>query len=114
MPTPAQFLAYSLAELSSAYPTSGGLYYWAYMTAPPKYKMLSCYVVAWSMIISTPLACVSITYSVSTRTPLGRPCDIFEPCLQAAQLLVAAFQLAYPNYTAEAWHIYLVYLGMML
>ncbi|KAM5537391.1 hypothetical protein V8D89_008910 [Ganoderma adspersum] len=89
-----QFLAYSLAELSSAYPTSGGLYYWAYMTAPPKYKMLSCYVVAWSMIISTPLACVSITYS-------------------AAQLLVAAFQLAYPNYAAETWHIYLVYLGMM-
>ncbi|PIL25973.1 transporter [Ganoderma sinense ZZ0214-1] len=63
IPTTAQFLAYSLAELSSAYPTSGGLYYWAYMTAPPKYKMLSCYVVAWSMIISTPLACVSITYS---------------------------------------------------
>ena len=36
-----QTLAYSLAELSSAYPTSGGLYYWAFMTAPPKYKKAS-------------------------------------------------------------------------
>ena len=25
---PLQWLVYSLAELSSAYPTSGGLYYW--------------------------------------------------------------------------------------
>ena len=33
-----QPLAYSLAELSSAYPTSGGLYYWAYVTAAPRYK----------------------------------------------------------------------------
>ncbi|KAJ3549968.1 hypothetical protein NM688_g5123 [Phlebia brevispora] len=89
-----QPLAYSLAELSSAYPTSGGLYHWAYMTAPPKYKKVACYLVAWSMIISTPLACCSITYS-------------------AAQLLIATCQLAYPSYVAEAWHIYLVYVAMM-
>ncbi|KAI0338005.1 amino acid transporter [Trametopsis cervina] len=89
-----QPLVYSLAELSSAYPTSGGLYYWAFMTAPPKYKKLSCYVVAWSMIISTPLACCSITYS-------------------AAQMLIAAVQMAYPNYAAAVWHIYLVYVAMM-
>ena len=37
---PLQPLAYSLAELSSAYPTSGGLYYWAFMTASPRYKMV--------------------------------------------------------------------------
>ncbi|EKM57619.1 uncharacterized protein PHACADRAFT_251336 [Phanerochaete carnosa HHB-10118-sp] len=89
-----QPLAYSLAELASAYPTSGGLYYWAYMTAAPRYKKLSCYVVAWSMIISTPLSCCSITYS-------------------AAQLLIATAQLAYPNYIATVWHVYLVYLAMM-
>ncbi|PSR80619.1 hypothetical protein PHLCEN_2v6688 [Hermanssonia centrifuga] len=90
-----QFLAYSLAELASAYPTSGGLYYWAYMTAAPRYKLLSCYVAAWSMVISTPLACCSITYS-------------------AAQMLIATAQLAYPNYVAEVWHVYLVYVAMML
>ncbi|EIN03859.1 amino acid transporter [Punctularia strigosozonata HHB-11173 SS5] len=89
-----QFLVYSLAELSSAYPTSGGLYYWAYMTASPRWRMLSCYVVAWSMIISTPLACVSITYS-------------------AAQLLVATVQVGLPDYEPASWHIYLVYLAMM-
>ena len=82
------------------------------MTASPRYKkvrripfglkpncshlcqQLSCYVVAWSMIISTPLSCCSITYS-------------------AAQLLIATAQLAYPNYVATVWHVYLVYLAMM-
>ncbi|KIP06824.1 hypothetical protein PHLGIDRAFT_19368 [Phlebiopsis gigantea 11061_1 CR5-6] len=89
-----QPLVYALAELSSAYPTSGGLYYWAFMTASTRYKKLSCYVVAWSMIISTPLSCCSITYS-------------------AAQMLIAMAQLAYPNYLAEVWHVYLVYVAMM-
>ena len=46
------------------------------------------------MIISTPLACCSITYS-------------------AAQLLIATAQLAYPNYIAAVWHVYLVYVAMM-
>ncbi|KIP04158.1 hypothetical protein PHLGIDRAFT_120946 [Phlebiopsis gigantea 11061_1 CR5-6] len=87
-------LVYSLAELASAYPTSGGLYYWAFMTAPPRYKKLSCYVAAWSMIISTPLACCSITYS-------------------AAQMLIASVQLAHPDYVAAVWHIYLAYVAMM-
>ena len=83
-----QWLVYSLAELSSAYPTSGGLYYWfaaaalpneisvsdlcgflrAYMTAAPQWKLFSCYICAWSMVISTPLFCCSITYAVSLRS----------------------------------------------
>ena len=37
-----------------------------------------------------------------------------EPRIQAAQLLVSCAQLGLPDYVAEAWHIYLVYLGMML
>lgn len=89
-----QFLTYSLAELSSAYPTSGGLYYWTYMTAPPRWKMSWCYICAWSMVISTPLACCSITFS-------------------AAQLLISTIQLAIPDYSPQAWHTYLVYLAMM-
>ncbi|EJD41031.1 amino acid transporter [Auricularia subglabra TFB-10046 SS5] len=89
-----QFLVYSLAELSSAYPTSGGLYYWTYMTAPPKWKMSWCYLCAWSMVISTPLACCSITFS-------------------AAQLLMSTVALANPSYSVQAWHTYLVYLAMM-
>lgn len=28
-------------------------------------------------------------------------------------MLIATAQLAYPNYLAEVWHVYLVYLAMM-
>ena len=37
----------------------------AYMTAPPRWKLFSCYICAWSMVMSTPLSCCSITYTVS-------------------------------------------------
>ena len=84
------------------------------MTAAPKYKLLSCYVVAWSMIISTPLACVSITYSVGSLLSFIMIPNSPEPRIQAAQLLVSCAQLGLPDYVAEAWHIYMVYLGMML
>ena len=66
------------------------------------------------MIISTPLACVSITYSVGSLLPLIMIPNSPEPRIQAAQLLVSCAQLGLPDYVAEAWHIYLVYLGMML
>lgn len=58
------------------------------MTAPPKWKMSWCYICAWSMVISTPLACCSITFS-------------------AAQLLISTVELAKPEYSPEAWHTYL-------
>jgi amino acid transporter len=34
-------------ELASAYPTSGALYYWAFMLAPKRTKRLVCWLTAW-------------------------------------------------------------------
>jgi hypothetical protein len=95
------------ARLSSAYPTSGGLYYWAYMTAAPRYKLFSCYICAWSMVLSTPLACCSITYSVhSCSIPWYTLIADIHYISQAAQLLISAVQLAHPDYVTKSWHIY--------
>ncbi|KXZ48835.1 hypothetical protein GPECTOR_25g420 [Gonium pectorale] len=37
----------SMAELASAYPTSGALYYWSYKLAPARLKNLACWLTAW-------------------------------------------------------------------
>jgi amino acid transporter len=85
------------------------------MTSAPRWKMLSCYVVAWSMIISTPLSCVSITYSVSHASFSHHVSShvLTYRYFQAAQLLIATVQVGIPTYEPTSWHIYLVYLGMM-
>jgi len=41
------------------------------MTAAPRWKLFSCYICAWSMVISTPLSSCSITYSISLRSRAG-------------------------------------------
>ena len=44
-------VAASMAELASAYPTSGALYYYAYMLAPPRAKVLTCWVTGWVLVL---------------------------------------------------------------
>ena len=39
------FVALALAELASAAPTSGGLYYWSYKYASPKWRNLCSWIV---------------------------------------------------------------------
>ena len=51
----------------------------AYMTAAPRCKLFSCYICAWLMVMSTPLSCYSITYSVSFGSPRHPP-ERFHGC----------------------------------
>ncbi|KAK5103104.1 hypothetical protein LTS08_003907 [Lithohypha guttulata] len=36
-----------ISELASMAPIAGGQYYWTYLTAPPRWKILSSYIVGW-------------------------------------------------------------------
>ncbi|GFR51415.1 hypothetical protein Agub_g13703 [Astrephomene gubernaculifera] len=44
-------VAVSLAELASAYPTSGATYYWTWVLAPPRFKALCCWLNGWLMLL---------------------------------------------------------------
>ncbi|GIL53553.1 hypothetical protein Vafri_9129, partial [Volvox africanus] len=41
----------SLAELTSAYPTSGAVYYWTWAVAPPRVKTVACWVSGWLLVL---------------------------------------------------------------
>ncbi|ODV57840.1 amino acid transporter [Ascoidea rubescens DSM 1968] len=83
-------VAATLSELISAYPNSGGQYYWTFKLAPAKYKRFlsfACGTVGW---IGSIFTSASITLTVSTA-------------------IVATYSLNNPNYEIETWHIFLTF-----
>lgn len=58
-------LGVSMAELASAIPTSGGLFYWTYYYAPAKYRVIISYVIGLSNSMALCSGLVSIAYGNS-------------------------------------------------
>ncbi len=44
-------VAVSLSELLSAYPTSGGIYYWVWALAPHRWRTLLCWMCGWVAVL---------------------------------------------------------------
>ncbi|GMF05140.1 unnamed protein product [Ambrosiozyma monospora] len=82
-------VALSMAEISSAFPTSGGLYYATAMLSPPKYKALLSWCVGWSNYFVQVTAAPSVGYS-------------------CASMILALKQMTDESYTAPTWHCYLL------
>lgn len=82
-------VAFSMGEISSAFPTSGGLYYATAMLAPPKYKALLSWLVGWSNYFVQVTGAPSVGYS-------------------CASMILALVQIENPNYTYETWHCFLL------
>jgi amino acid transporter len=60
-------IGYCMSELASAIPTSGGLYYWTYHYAPPKWKALSSFVIGVSNSLALAGGVCSITYGLAVQ-----------------------------------------------
>ncbi|EFX04896.1 amino acid permease [Grosmannia clavigera kw1407] len=88
-------MVFSIAEMSSAMPTAGGLYYWTFKCAPPKLKKVSCWITAWSMVMSTALSGASFF-------------------MTQAQMIQALVVMFHPDFDPTAWQLYLIYLGCLI
>ncbi|KAJ5136505.1 amino acid transporter, partial [Penicillium atrosanguineum] len=88
-------LAAGLAELASAYPSSGGQYHFTYMVTPPKYRALVAFVMGWLSVVAWALT--------SASTALV--------CAQIAGNLAGIY---HPNYIAEAWQTWMIYSLLVL
>ncbi|KAF1993571.1 hypothetical protein P154DRAFT_540300 [Amniculicola lignicola CBS 123094] len=87
--------AFSLAELSSSMLTAGGLYHWTYHTTPPKLKRISCWITAWSMVLSASFSGGSFF-------------------MTQAQMIHALIVMFHPHFAPTDWQIYLIYLGCII
>ncbi|CAH0055984.1 unnamed protein product [Clonostachys solani] len=83
-------VAISLAELASAYPNSGGQYFWAKVLAPPKYAPIASYLTGW----------FSFAGSIFTSASIA---------LGMASGIVGLYQLTHPDFVIEAWHVVVTY-----
>ncbi|KAF8152247.1 APC amino acid permease [Crassisporium funariophilum] len=61
------FIGLAMSELASAYPTAGGLYYWTYHLASPRYKNLLCWIVGYSNTIGTIASLASVDWGCAVQ-----------------------------------------------
>ncbi|KAH8886089.1 amino acid transporter [Thozetella sp. PMI_491] len=93
-------VAASLGEITSVYPTAGGVYYQAYMLAPDNWKRLSAWVCGWMYVVGN----ITITLAVNFGTA------------QFVAGCVSLFEHAdgQPVLAGEPYQIFLIFLGITL
>ena len=90
-----QFVALSMAELCSSMPTAGGLYYASAVLAPEGWGPLCSWITGWSNFLGQVTGPCSVNYALSA-------------------MILTAGEIANPDYTAKTWHIYLVFLLLLI
>ncbi|KAJ0422828.1 choline transporter [Aspergillus carlsbadensis] len=86
-------VAIGLGELASAYPSSGGQYHFCYILSPAHSKKYSAYVVGWiSMLAWWTVTCSGISL--------------------AAVVLNGIVAFVYPDYAANQWQTYCLYVAV--
>ena len=97
-------VAASLGEITSVYPTAGGVYYQTFMVSPPKYRRVLAWVCGWAYLLGN----ITITLSVNFGTTL-----FFIGCLNI-------FHTTAPDgtetgiFNAEDYQIYLIFFGITI
>ena len=93
-------VAISLAEITSVYPTAGGVYYQTFMLSPPSVQRIASWICGWAYVVGN----ITITLAVNFGTTLFLiACiNVFE-----SEPGVGIFQ-------AETYQVYLIFLGITL
>ncbi|KAI0146132.1 putative GABA permease [Xylariaceae sp. FL1272] len=84
-----------LAELASAFPTSGGQYHFVFMMAPKKHRAVIAFYTGWLSVVAW-ILCTAAS------------------AIYAAQIFAALATSFHPDYTPTAWQIWLIYVGIMV
>ncbi|KAK7542424.1 amino acid permease-domain-containing protein [Phyllosticta citribraziliensis] len=90
-----QSVAFSMAELCSSMPTSGGLYYAAAVLAPPGWGPLAAWVTGWSNWLAQITAAPSVNYGASA-------------------MMLAAASINNPDYTPTEYQTFLLTVLLMI
>ncbi|CAG9992941.1 unnamed protein product [Clonostachys byssicola] len=94
------FVAASLGEITSVYPTSGGVCYQTFVLAPSHYRRLASWICGWLYVVGN----ITITLSVNFGTTL-----FFISCIN-----VFESEPGIGIFPATDWQVYLVFLGVTI
>jgi amino acid transporter len=99
-------VAASLGEITSVYPTSGGVYYQTWMLSAPSYRKIVSWICGWSFVVGN----ITITLAVNFGTAL-----FLTACINVFESSPAVGdQPAVGILAGEAWQVYLIFLGITL
>lgn len=93
-------VAASLGEITSVYPTAGGVYYQAFMLSPPKWRRIASWVCGWAYVVGN----VTITLAVNFGTTL-----FFVACVN-----VFSTDPENPIMGSEAYKVFLIFVAITL
>ncbi|KAK3356694.1 gaba permease-like protein [Lasiosphaeria hispida] len=93
-------VASSLGEITSVYPTAGGVYYQTFMLAPPSVRRLSAYLCGWAYVVGN----ITITLAVQFGTTL-----FFVACIN-----VFESEPGVGVWQAEIYQIFLVFVAVTI
>jgi amino acid transporter len=91
-------VATSLGEITSVFPTAGGVYYQTWMLSAPSYRRIASWVCGWSFVVGN----ITITLAVNFGTAL-----FLGGCINVFGGDDGIFE-------ANTWQIYLIFLGITL
>ncbi|TGJ78204.1 hypothetical protein E0Z10_g10560 [Xylaria hypoxylon] len=91
-------VAASLGEITSVYPTAGGVYYQAFMLAPISYRRLSAWICGWLYVVGN----ITITLSVNFATAL----------FLVASINVFETAEGEGIFAGEPYQVFLIFLGV--
>ncbi|KAI5465745.1 amino acid/polyamine transporter I [Mariannaea sp. PMI_226] len=93
-------VAASLGEITSVYPTAGGVYYQTFMLAPPKWRRIASWICGWLFLVGN----ITITLAVNFGTALFvvAAVDVFEKEPGVGVL------------AGEPYQVFLIFLGLTL
>jgi len=93
-------VAASLGEITSVYPTSGGVYYQTFMLAPESYRLLASWICGWLFVVGN----MTITLAVQFGTTL-----FFVACINVFEK-----EPGVPIWEAETYQIFLTFVAITL
>ncbi|KAL2751997.1 hypothetical protein ACRALDRAFT_2114432 [Sodiomyces alcalophilus JCM 7366] len=93
-------VAASLGEITSVYPTAGGVYYQSFMLAPSSYRRVASWICGWLYTVGT----ITITLAVNFGTAL-----FLVGCIGIFENSDGE-----PAYEPTAWQIYLIFLALTI
>jgi amino acid transporter len=89
-------VALGMAEICSAYPTSGGLYFWAGIIVPEQYKPIASWFTGWFNLVGQ--------FAVTTGIDFG-----------LAMLVASVISLGrYSQWSPHPYHIILIHLALII
>ncbi|KAL8956022.1 MAG: hypothetical protein Q9183_006444 [Haloplaca sp. 2 TL-2023] len=80
----------SLSELASAYPNSGGQYFWTNELAPPRYANFASYLTGWFAWAGSIFTSASVALAVGSAG-------------------VGCWVLSHPDFEYQSWHVFIGY-----